>query len=148
VSHFTLQIDVGLGPLLTANIGVSEGREAALKAAGQPVPTLIVLRAMVDTGASCTCVDPDLLAPLGLSTTGPASIHTPSTDGVPVAYPQFDVSLLIAAFATQPILHLRTVPIVALPLKRQGIDALIGRDVLKQCVLHYNGSTGFFTLAF
>lgn len=47
MSHFTLQFDQGLGPLLVANIGVSEGREAALTAAGQPVPKLVTLRALV-----------------------------------------------------------------------------------------------------
>jgi hypothetical protein len=33
-------------------------------------------------------------------------------------------------------------------LQAQGIHALIGRDILMQCVLHYNGTTGTFTLAF
>lgn len=71
MTHFTLQIDPLRGPLLNAGVGVSEGREAALKAAGLPVPPIVVFRALVDTGASCTAIDPDILAPLGLSSTGP-----------------------------------------------------------------------------
>jgi Aspartyl protease len=119
-------------------IGVSEGRETALKAAGLPIPAVIRVSALLDTGASCTCVDPSVLAPLGLSTTGPAHIITPSTGAAPAVFDQFDVSLMIAGTMAQPILHLKTVPIVASPLKHQGFDALLGRDVLKQCVLHYN----------
>lgn len=43
----------------------------------------------------------------------------------------------------------RTIRVVATPLRAaQGFDALLGRDILGMCVLIYNGSMGFFTLAF
>jgi len=42
-----------------------------------------------------------------------------------------------------------TIPVVATDLLVQhGFHALIGRDVLGECVLVYNGSMGLFTLAF
>ena len=45
-------------------------------------------------------------------------------------------------------MYLATVPVVAAELQQQQIDALIGRDILSLCVLTYNGSMGWFTLAF
>jgi hypothetical protein len=36
---------------------------------------------------------------------------------------------------------------IGAPLAAQGIVALIGRDVLQHCTLHYNGFTGEITLA-
>jgi hypothetical protein len=37
---------------------------------------------------------------------------------------------------------------MAADLSVQGIDALIGRDVLRDCIFIYNGSVGLFTIAF
>jgi len=33
-------------------------------------------------------------------------------------------------------------------LQQQGIQGLIGRDILSKCLLQYNGDMGFFTLAY
>lgn len=33
-------------------------------------------------------------------------------------------------------------------LDAQGFHALIGRDVLRQCIFSYNGTIGHFTLAY
>jgi hypothetical protein len=38
--------------------------------------------------------------------------------------------------------------VIAAELSTQGIHALIGRDVLQDCILIYNGASGDFTLAF
>ena len=32
-------------------------------------------------------------------------------------------------------------------LEKQNLHALIGRDVLERCLLNYNGTAGYFTLA-
>jgi hypothetical protein len=62
----------------------------------------------------------------------------------------YDVSLSIyGADVTQPSLYFSTLAVMASELFAvQGIHALIGRDVLANCFLTYNGSTGHFTLAF
>jgi hypothetical protein len=42
-----------------------------------------------------------------------------------------------------------TVAIVASELLgAQGFHALIGRNILSQCLFHYNGAMGLFTLAY
>lgn len=146
--HFTLQISPE-GPILTAIVTVSQPKLAALQAAQQPVPTPVTIRALVDTGASCTCIDPSVLQSLQLTPTGSASVHTPSTGAVPAAADQYDVGLAIFAAVNQAPLFLQTVPVIAAELlQAQRIHALIGRDILQQCMLHYNGTTGTFSLAF
>ena len=119
-------------------------------AAKQPVPDLVKIRALVDTGASCTCVDPSVLSALGLTPTGSAMMVTPSTGSTPHQTDQYDVALVIgASSASQPPLVVPTLAVVASELlSRQGFHALIGRDVLRRCILNYNGSSGFFTLAY
>ena len=124
-----------------------------LQGAGQPVPKPFQARALVDTGASCTCVDPEVLIALGLSPTGSTPMHTPSTGDAPVDVDQYDVGLIIPpAVQGQPPLVFGTVPVAASKFfQAQGIHALIGRDILRHCVLHYNGGlgpTGHFTIAF
>ena len=115
----------------------------------QPIPAPVTIRALVDTGASCTCIDPSVLQSLQLTPTGSASVHTPSTGATPAAADQYDVGLAIFAALNQVPLFLATVPVIAADLLQpQGIHALIGRDILSLCVLHDNGTTGTFTLAF
>jgi predicted aspartyl protease len=145
--HFTLNIGP-LGPVLTAVIGVSAARAAALAAASQPLPNPVVIKALVDTGASCTCVDPGKVAPLGLTATGSTPMHTPSTGTVPHLAANYDVSFYVITAANLPVFRLDTVSVVESSLSHMGIDALLGRDILEHCTLHYNGATGLFTLAY
>lgn len=76
--HFTLQ-NSPQGPLLNAVISVSAARHNALISGGLPVPAPQVIRALVDTGASVTSIDPSVLTALNLTPTGSTLVHTPST---------------------------------------------------------------------
>lgn len=135
--------------MLVAWVGVSEGRQKALVEAGQPVPKIAKIRALVDTGASCTCVDPEVLTgALGLTATGSTPVVT--AGGVPEDRDEYDVALAIPSntSAEAPMVF-GTIRVVATPLRSaQGFDALIGRDVLQHCALFYNGSVATFTLAY
>ena len=149
MSHFTLQIG-SEGPVLNALIGVSQARAEMLTKKNQPVPNAVPIRALVDTGASCTCIDPVVFAALGLTPTGSVAMFTPSTGATPHQADQYDVSLLIppAAPTDYPFI-LGTLQVTAASdLNVQGIQALIGRDILTGCVLTYNGAMRLFTLAF
>jgi hypothetical protein len=149
VPHFTLPIDAAAGPLVTAFVGVSQARGQALVDAGQVVPAAIPVRALVDTGASCTCVDPTVLNGLGLTPTGSVPVHTPSTGAAPHMADQYDVSFAVPGAVVGHIpLIIPAVPVTAADLSAQRIEALIGRDILSNCIFHYNGTTGFLTLAF
>lgn len=147
--HFTLPISPQ-GPLLTAWIGVSQARAKALTDANQPVPQPVTVRGLLDTGASITCVDPSVLESLRLTPTGVVSLNTPSTGNQPHNADQYDVSLWVpGASQSHPPLSFGTLAVAAAEmLATQGFHALIGRDVLSQCLLFYNGDMGFFTVSY
>ena len=144
--HVTLPISSPGGPILDLGIAVSEPHERALRAANKPVPPPVRIRALVDTGASGTCVDPTCLKSLGLTSKGQTPIRTPSTGATPHFCDQYDVSIILLHKSIT--LRLAAVPIIASDLAIQGIQALLGRDVLSRCLLVYDGSAGSFTLSF
>jgi hypothetical protein len=135
--------------MIAAFVGVSQARAQALTDAGQSVPQPVPIQAMLDTGASNTCVDPGVLDQLGLSPTGVIQMVTPSTGSAPAQAEQYDVSLVIfSMLGHPPLLHL-TIPVTKSHLHAlQGFHALIGRDVLKGCLLAYDGQSGLFSLAY
>src|SRR5450755_1854352 len=97
--YFTLQISPQ-GPIVDAGIMVGSARQQALEAAKQNVPAPQMIRALIDTGAAISAVDPSVLKALSLSQTGEAEIHTPSTRGVAVTTPTYDVKIAILAGRT------------------------------------------------
>jgi hypothetical protein len=133
--------------LLIATIGVSMPRMQAIIAANGTVPTPITGTFLIDTGASGTCVDDTFIAQLGLQPTGTVPIMTPSTGAGLHHCDQFDVSMFIPGGNSAGHL-IPALPIIATHLKNQGIDGLIGRDVLDSCTFIYNGTAKFFTLAY
>ncbi|MGO9648226.1 MAG: retropepsin-like aspartic protease [Terriglobales bacterium] len=145
--HFTRQL-TNNAPIITAVLRVTQARADALVAAQQQVPPTQRMNALVDTGASCTCVDPAIIRALGLSPTGSTLMFTPSTGSQGHVTDQYDASLQIYRTTQEPPLEIPIIAVVASDLRVQGIDALIGRDVLQYCLLSYNGQEGFFTLAF
>ncbi|MEX1129230.1 MAG: aspartyl protease family protein [Vicinamibacterales bacterium] len=136
--------------MLNAAVGVSAARAKALTAEGQAVPALVNIRALIDTGASCTCVDPSVLVALGIPATGTATMNTASSGQTPHVTEQFDVALAIpGATATDQPLVIQAIPVVAIELlAAQNFHALIGRDILSRCLFFYNGAMGHFSVAF
>lgn len=143
--HLTLQISPG-GPLIDLTVGVSVPRAQALRKSAQPIPSPVQLRGLIDTGASGTCIDAPALHGLGLAPTGQIPVHTPSTGTAAHVSDQYDVSLTL--LHPRLNLHLGATPVIASHLSAQGIQALIGRDVLSQCLFVYDGMAGIFSLAF
>jgi predicted aspartyl protease len=135
--------------LVVALIGVSQARRNALVVGQQPIPNAVQIQALVDTGASGTCIDPSVLNQLGLTPTGKTLVNTPTTGTQPASADTYDVSLTIYAVENQPPLIQHTIPVIASELLAgQGIHALIGRDILRGCLLMYDGANGLFSLAY
>jgi hypothetical protein len=144
--HLTLPISPG-GPLIDILVGVSVPRQEALLNAGLPVPPPLPVRALIDTGASCSSIDPSILTALEVTSTGSVPVFTPSTKpGHPHIACEFDVSILLS----HPKLdwQYQAVRVIESELAHQGFTALIGRDILKECLFSYDGPTDLFTLAF
>jgi hypothetical protein len=136
-------------PIITVLIGVSLPRRHALTVSGLPIPNLVTMRLLIDTGASCVALDQTAIASLGLVPTGRATVHTPSTDAAaPHFCNQYDVSLVLPAASERMPLLLEALPILEGAFRHQGIDGLLGRDVLAQCTLVYNAPVGSYTLAY
>ena len=136
------------GPLVDVWLAVSAPREAALRREKLPVPTPIKIRALLDTGASCTAIDPAAIAKLQVPVTGTTSILTPSTAGVAHTCNQYDVLLAILDPNGSPLYLGTSVPVVESALASQGIEGLIGRDVLGGALFIFNGTAGHFTLSY
>ena len=116
---------------------------------GLPIPGLVQGTFLVDTGASGTCVDPRLVQSLSLHPSGSVSIQTPSTNGNPMVCNQYDVSVFIpGADESAGGFFIPALPILETALSSQGIDGLIGRDIINRCTMVYNGSAAMFTLAY
>ena len=134
------------GPVVIALIGNSTPRVQAMRAAGIEPPSAVQGTFLIDTGASSTCVDPALIQGLGLAPSGRVAIQTPSTGGNHHYCNQYDACLYIPDGKTGFLIH--ALPILETSLSAQGIDGLIGRDVIDRCTLVYNGSAKFATLAY
>ena len=59
---------------------------------------------------------------------------------------QYDVALLLYHSDNSRIFGSH--PVIATDFSQQGIGGLLGRDVLKSCLMVYDGAHGHFSLAF
>jgi len=132
------------GAFITLRVMQSHDRVAALKRAGRAYTAPQDIRALLDTGASCTCLDREVVAILELETRGVIDIHTPSTGPSYERRNQFDATLVLGIGTNRPLEA--TVPVIESEFRSRGFDALIGRDLLNLCVLTYDGPAGQFTL--
>jgi hypothetical protein len=145
--HFTLTYGP-IGPLIHAYIAVSLPRHNALTKAGLPVPSAVVVKALVDTGASNTVIDPTVVSRLELAPKRIAQTITPTTGTAPHKCFTYDVGLHIP-LATQGSFFSKAVwEVTCLELKHQGFEALLGRDLLAETILVFDGRAGTFAMAF
>lgn len=93
-------------------------------------------------------LDATAIGSLGLVPTGVVSMQTPSTNSTPHSCNQYDISLIIPATSTGAPLVIEALPVLESTLRPQGIDGLLGRDVLRGCVLFYNSPLDGYTLAY
>jgi hypothetical protein len=139
------------GPLVDVLVGLAAADVRVLRNAGRPVPAPVTARALLDTGAEVTCGDPRILAAViaGVPPGRFVIANLPATGGV-APTPEYTVGLAVLHPSGNPRanLILRSHPVVEQPLGRLGYEFLIGRDVLKHCLIVYDGPSGRLTLAY
>jgi predicted aspartyl protease len=141
----SVDIEAG-GAIVTALVGVSFPRMQALQAAGEPVPPASMGRFLIDTGASSTCADPGLIGNLNLPMINQVAIMTPSTNGSQHMCDMYDASIFIPGRDPQRGFLIPALQIITTHLSSQGIDGLIGRDILNRCTVVYIGSEAALSL--
>jgi len=136
------------GPVLAVLIAVPPALAAQLQKANQAIPTPVGGFALFDTGATFSAIDNGVVQQLNLQPVGVANVG--GTAGVN-QHSLFAASLSFPGSALPSILHSRTVGVdlAGHVIKDAGgpLVALIGRDILSQFVMVYNGVTGTVTFA-
>jgi len=143
----TLKVDPSGRLVVQLYLGVGSVLRAALARAGHHPPRPVQVKALVDTGASRTVVEESKLTALGLTPTGEKDVHTASTGKNPVKRNLYKVEVSLAEAVTGKLADNLEVAAVD-DLSGLGVEALLGRDVLRTIHFQYNGPNGEFTLDF
>lgn len=137
-----------VGAFCTVEIHVPPQIAQILANRGQPIPQCVTGIALIDTGASSTCVHQPILQGLGLNPVGIVNAGTPGGPTQRNVYPvrimcptqrwTLDVGRAMGVDLTGQIVNIvPPVPIIA----------LLGRDLLQHWVFIYNGPGGFWTIS-
>lgn len=128
------------GPLIEVSIGVTGSVAEQWRNSGIGVPEPISGRALIDTGASITCVDEEVANTLGVPVREVVTMVSATEEIEKNVYPiQMDVA--------GSELTIDAPQAAGANLQEQGLVALVGRDVLSHTTLHYNGPAGEYTLS-
>lgn len=146
MTHFSNFIGPS-GPILIVWIGISAPRQQAMVHASLKPHLPLLANMLIDTGASHTSIDQKYVGLLSLQPTGSTLIHTPSTGATPQTVATYDVGLVVNGIANA-IHILPAQPVFSCDFSAQGIDGLIGRDVLAAARLTYSGPDNMYYLSF
>ena len=130
-----------MGLLLQVEINVPQALATLLTSQGTTLPKPVTGSALIDTGATSCCVEESLVQGLGLQPIGQVTVCGQSGPKVQNVY------LARMSFPGSPIPTLEF-PLIGVQMTGQGLISLIGCDVLRHCVLVYNGPMGSYTIAF
>lgn len=137
-----------LGPILAIEIHVPTAIAQQLSAANKPIPAPATGYALVDTGATLTCVHEPILKALGLNPVGPI---TSGTAAGMVQQNAYAAQIRIPSNGyVADLAPVGGVDLSGQVVQMQGnppLIALLGRNLLMQGVLVYNGSAGVWSFS-
>ena len=129
------------GPLVQVSVRLFQDMANELTQRGIELPQPASGMGLIDTGASCTCIDESIAQNLHLPVVDIVNMASASHSTTPRnVYPiSFGINGIVGVFnATRAL---------GAELNNQGLILLIGRDVLQFCTLFYNGFIGQITLS-
>ena len=132
-------------PAIDVKIMATPQRVAQLKKAGLAFPEPVTIPALLDTGASGSSIDVNVIKGLGLTPTGSAQVHTP---GKLSMMDEYDVSFVIGPGGDESRSFSVSVIGAELASGGGGFLALIGWNILVDCILTCDGPAGTFTLEY
>jgi predicted aspartyl protease len=107
---------------------------------GLTVPAPRTGYALIDTGASVTCVDNQVAADLQLPVVDVAQMTSATHSNHPCNIHPILITI-------PPNVQFSAPRAMGAQLAPQGLIAIIGRDILQICTLFYNGAAGQITLS-
>ncbi len=129
------------GPIIQVSVGLEQGMAKAITQQGKSVPAPRIGYALIDTGASLSCIDEQVAKDMQLPVVDVGQMVSASHTGHPCnLYP------IHIALVPTPIVFNASRAMGA-NLAVQGCVAIIGRDILQSCTLFYNGAAGQITLS-
>ena len=128
------------GPVIQVTATIEQNAGKALLAKGVALPTPKSGLALIDTGASNTCIDDDVARELGLPVIDIAHMQSAS-------HAKHQCNVYPVTIDIPGVVNLNSPRTMGAALAGQGLLALIGRDVLGRCTLFYNGPLGQITLS-
>jgi hypothetical protein len=129
-------------------VGVSGPRRSLLQKHKFPIPAAVHMRALIDTGASISGFSSRVFQELSITPVSKLDVLTPSTPpNSPHICDVYDVSLSLVANESPRAFPDARVMVADCWLPNEGIEALLGMDILKFCFFQLMGPEGRFMLA-
>lgn len=143
-THVPVPLEMALnqfGPRVEITLALLKEQIDVISGKGEKVPAPVAGYALIDTGASATCIDKDAANRAGLPIVDSGPLHsvTHASETVPI----YAGSLTIQRANINFLAHRA----YGVNLVEQGLTALIGRDILSQCILVYNGPDSSFSIS-
>ena len=128
------------GPRVPVTLMISDAHRQILVEQGKPMPAVVNGNALIDTGASGTCIDQKAAEQAGLPVIDKAMMASASHAKHEV--PVYGAKLVIPHFSAIDVEYA-----MGANLDEMNLIALIGRDLLQRAVLVYNGTDGSIALS-
>lgn len=141
-NKFSPQLLTNRGPILNIEVTPPTALIEQLVKQNKTPPTPKIGYALLDSGASNTCIDRNIVEELEIPAIGIQEIYTPQGSQKQNKYP---AKISFPGTSLPPV---EFGSVYGSTLKNQGLIALIGRDLLSHFTFTYNGPGGFITLAF
>ena len=126
------------GPIINIIVCPPHKVVQQLKSEGKQAPAFKAI-ALIDTGATATCISSEIVTKLGLISFDTHSVFTAAGESEQYLY-DIGVGLPIS----QP--NILAVQAPCADLTGQPFQVLLGRDILSKCTLFYNGLDNSFVL--
>jgi hypothetical protein len=134
-------------PIVDLYVGMGSEDARALREAGGHPPVLLVVKALVDTGATRSQVDLSILEQIGLGSVGDVEFYTASSGMDPEKARLYVMDLHLAG--DKPGTLAKDLRVIGSDmLAGLNVGMLLGRDILDRCLLVYDGLHRRFTLAY
>jgi len=136
------------GALVTIAVGVSEARRRLLQRHNLPVPPPSQVRVVVDPASAVTLADEvRSIRPLGVMSSGQQLLLS-SASGLTINnHPFFPLSVALLDDTGHPLFYWPQVNVLGTSYHpASAVQGVFGRDLLADCVFHFDGKKRFFSL--